>query len=225
MTFRVRVAAAVLLGGAAWGLAQAGAALGDPPADEVVQDRTGFIPHRKHQLLQGTAVGIPVSDPQPVLGTEGRSGAVDNLCFAAGGASYRWVYVPTFTAPQITNLQVPLGDGQVRVYPALDMANLKTVSPWGITAPYTLVRVEVNSGRGSPAGDSFVATDMKALEGTKEYPLKTAEVIARLRQRYAAYVKDQDGALKKAMAEAQKKALQGRKATGPREKSELMFVT
>ena len=103
----------------------------------------------------------------------------------------------------ITNLQVPTGDkGQVKVYPRLNMANPKTVKHWGVKNPYTLVEVEVNDGDGSPAGDSFVASNVKVLEGTKEYPLKVAEAVAEVSKRYAAYVKKHPGCLLKEAVES-----------------------
>src|SRR5262249_52724900 len=77
------------------GLVILGASIGlaDGPAE--VKDRKGFIPYRNHQVLKGTAIGILLTDGQPVLGNEGRSGPSDQLVFATGGGSYRWVYVPT----------------------------------------------------------------------------------------------------------------------------------
>jgi hypothetical protein len=199
-------------------------ALADPP--ETVKDRAGFLPQRKQQPLKGTAVGVLVSNPQPVLNLEGRSGPADSYCFSADGNSYRWVYVPTLEMPQITNLQVPVGDkGEKRTYPALNMANPRGVVLWGIKAPYAMVRVQVNSGEGSPAGDSFVATEMKQLDGTPEFPLKVVDVIQDLKKRYAGHVQEHDKAINEAMDAAQKKAIQDRQATGPREKQEVMYVT
>jgi len=224
----IRAAATALLAGVAWAAVGISPGLTDPPADEPIKDRAGFIPHRKHEPLKGTAVGILLYDAQPVLHSEGRSGPADQLCFSAGGNSYRWVYVPVTEKPRISNLRVPVGDkenAQFVVFPALDMASPRNVAPWGITSHYTLVEVEVNNGLGSPKNDSFVATKMKVVEGSREYPLRTADVIKELKGRYAAHVKEQGQAIEKALAEAQKKAIQGRKATGPREQAELMYVT
>jgi hypothetical protein len=223
----LRLARALFLAGAA--CVTAGLAFGVPSkraSEGTIKDRAGFIPYRKHQVLKGTAVGILVGDPQPVLFQEGRSGPPDSLCFSTAGASYRWVYVPAQDNGIITNLQVATGEkGKVKVYPKLNMANPKTVKHWGIKNTFTLVEVEINDGLGSLAGDSFVATRMKVLEGTKEYPLKVADAVAEVRKLYTAYVKNQAKAIEKAMTESQKKALKDQKPTGPREKSELMLVT
>src|SRR6516164_1818047 len=116
--------------------------LADPPGE--IKDRKGFIPYRNHQVLKGTAIGILLTDGQPVLGNEGRSGPSDQLVFATGGGSYRWVYVPTGNGT-IRNLQVPVGDqGNTQTFPSLDMANPKSVAQWGIKQPYSLVEVQVN---------------------------------------------------------------------------------
>jgi hypothetical protein len=224
MRTAMRAALVALLAGLAW----ASPGLTDPPADEPVKDRAGFLPSRKQEPLKGTAVGVLVYDGQPVLSTEGRSGPADQLCFSANGNSYRWVYVPTTERPQISNLRVPVGEkenGEFQVYPALDMARPRSVTPWGITEKYTLVEVEVNGGKGSPKGDSFVATKLKALDGSKAYPLRVPEVIKRLKERYAAHVKDLGKTVEAEMAKAQKKAIKDAKATGPREQAELMYVT
>jgi hypothetical protein len=202
--------------------------LADPPAPQTITDRAGFLPRQKHQALKGKAIGVLVYDAQPVLSTEGRSGPADQLCFGCNGASYRWVYVPVVGNAQISNLKVPVGDkpnAQWQVYPSLDIARPKNVTPWGVTAPYSLVEVEVNNGLGSPVNDSFVATKIKVLDGTKEYPLRTTEVLKQLKDRYAAYKKEQAKAIEAALSEAQQKALKERKPTGPREQEDLMFVT
>jgi len=197
--------------------------LADPPGE--IKDRKGFIPYRNHQVLKGTAIGILVTDGQPVLSNEGRFGPADQLVFATNGASYRWVYVPSENG-SMKNLQVPVGvEGNVQIFPSLDMANPKSVAPWGIKQPYSLVEVQVNNGQGSPAGDSFVATNMKVLDGTKDYPIQTTDIVKELKKRYADYVKEKEKAIEAEMTVAAGKYLKGRKATGPRERSELMFLT
>jgi hypothetical protein len=212
----------VLAGIAASGLR----AVAVPPATGVVKDRAGYFPNRKQAAVGGTAIGVLLTDGQPVLSTEGRSGPADQLVFSANGNSYRWVYVPVAENPMITNLQVPVGDkGQKDVYPSLSIASPRTVVPWGITAPYSLVEVKVNDGKGSPANDSFVGTYFKVLDGSKDYPLKVAEVVADLKKRYAEAIKAREKDLDKAMADHAAKSLKDKKPTGPREKSELMYVT
>src|SRR5436190_11999794 len=117
------------------------AATSADPTMEIVKDRN-VLPKHKHEPLPGKVIGLLVADAQPVVMTEGRSGPADSMGFARGLHSYRWVYVPTQDRPIITNLSVRVGDGsKVQNYAALNMANPKTVTPWGIMQPYSLVEV------------------------------------------------------------------------------------
>ena len=206
-----------------WGMSAA-AAWADPQV-ETVKDRN-VLPKQKHEQLGGKVIGLMVSDPQPVLSMEGRSGPPDSMCFARGLFSYRWVYVPTPENPLITNLQVKVGDGsQTETYPRLTMANPKSVTPWGISKPYSLVEAEVNSGKGSPADMAFVGTSFKVLDGTKDYPINVSDVVTDLKKRYADWQKANVEKIDKALAESQKSALKDKKPTGPRERSELFYIT
>jgi hypothetical protein len=204
------------------------AALADPPA-EPVKDRASFIPVRKNVPVRGTAVGVLVHEAQPVLSLEGRSGPADQVCFSAGGNSYRWIYVAPMGAPgEISGLKVPVGErenAEFATFASLNLARLSQLRGWGVTAPYTLVEVEVNGGQGSPRNDSFVATKIKVLEGTKEYPLAAADAVKQMKARYETFVQEQAKAIDAALAEAQKKAIKDGKATGPRERQEVVYVT
>jgi hypothetical protein len=217
-----RAAAIAIVGGLAWTIL-AGAGRADPPAKEVKD----LLPSRKHAALKGNVVGVLLIDGQQFLNTEGRHGPPDQLCFSSGGCSYRWVYVPVADNAPIKNLQVPVGDnGQIQVYPALDLARPKNVKPLGVETAYTLVEVQVNNGQGSPKNDSFVITQIRVLEGTKDYPLKTGDVIKQMQQKFAQHVKDQSQAIDESMAKAAKGTLtKEQKVTGPREKNEVMYVT
>lgn len=205
------------------GLAVVCAVQADPP----VKDVKSLLPARKHAPVKGNVVGILLYDAQPVLSTEGRSGPADQLCFSVSGNSYRWVYVPVTQNAQITNLQVPVGDmGQIQVYPMLDMARPKTVKAMGVDTLYSLVQVEVNNGQGSPAGDSFVATQFRVLDGSKEFPLSVAKSVDDMKARFAAFMKDQGQKIEAAMQQSAQVALPNQeKITGPREQQQLMYVT
>lgn len=195
-------------------------------AQETIKDRKSYFPNRKQAPVAGTAIGILLADGQPILSTEGRSGPADQLVFSSGGNSYRWVYVPTQDKPMITNLQVPIGDkGEKTVYAALNLANPPSVLPWTIKTPYTLVEVEVNSGRGSPANDSFVGTNFKILDGTADYPLKVSDVVKQVKDRYAEHLSKQKDKIDQAMKDAATKYLAGKAPTGPREQKDLMYLT
>jgi hypothetical protein len=199
------------------------------PAEETLKDRAGYIPQRKYQALPGKMIGVMVPDVAKVMGQEGRSGPPDATAFSSGGGSYRWVYVP---APKgnalITKLQVQIGEkgGNVKVYPALNIANPNTLKDlWNVTTPYALVEVEVNDKLGSPADEGFVATNVTVLDGTKEYPIKISEAVADAKKRYQTWIKDHQQEIDEALTKIQKDALKDQKATGPKETEELMHVS
>jgi hypothetical protein len=196
-------------------------------ADETTSDQAGFLPARKFQSLPGTVVGVLASDTRAVTARERQQGPADALGFSTGGGSYYWIYVPVKDKPQIGGLNISVGEKgqQKKRFDRLSLASLKTVKPWGVTEPYTLVEVEVNGGLGSPAGETFVGTQMRVLDGTKDYPLRIAEVLNRLRPGYQDWLRKQQGQIDAAMGMAQQKALGGRKPTGPRETAELLYVT
>ena len=194
---------------------------------ETVKDRNTFLPHNKYNPLPGKTIGVLVSDVVAVMGLEGRSGAPDNYGFSAAGASYRWVYVPVKEQPTITNFTVRAGEkgDKSATYPSLGMANPKTVKQWDIDVPYSLVEVEVNGGLGAPPDQGFVATKMRRLDDTADYPLKVPAVVADLRKRYATYVKEHQKDADDSLAEVQKTALKDKKLTGPRQTKEILYVT
>ena len=184
-----------------------------------------YLPSQKHEAIPGKVIGVLVSDPQPILSTEGRSGPLDSLCLGANGFSYSWLYVPTEGEAMITNLQVRLADGKIKVYPKLNMASLKSLKGTQVTAPFHLVEIEVNDDQGSPKNDSFVASKVKVLDGSKEFPIKVVDSISEARRKYDRFLEDQAKNIDEAMTNAAKKALKEQKPTGPRETATLMFVT
>lgn len=205
------------------------AAPAPPLAEEKAPDRAGFIPQRKYQALPGRIVGVLVGDVAKIMGNEGRSGPQDAMAFSSGGGSYRWTYVPAQPgASLIQNLQVktgPQGD-QVRIYPALNMANPTTVKElWGIAAPYALVEVEVNDKLGAPADEGFVATRMTALDGSRDFPIRIAETVEQSKKRFETWKQGRHETLDAAMLKAQKEAIGAEAPTGPRETQEMMHVS
>lgn len=210
-----------------WLVAQMAAAVPVPqvPGGQDKADR--FIPTGAAPALPGKAVGVLVSDAASVMGLSGRSGPADALCFSHAGGPYSWVYVPVKDKPLIGSLELPVGQAGARKqrFDSLGMANPATVKPWGVTEPYALVEVEVNGGLGCPAGEGFVATSMKVLDGGATYPLQVAKVIEDLRKRYRSYLGEQQKAVETALSQAANNALGDRPATGPRETSEVLYVT
>src|SRR5262245_36385121 len=95
------------------GLVLASVASADPQVEQL-KDRNP-LPKQKHQVVEGKAIGLLVSNVAPVMGQEGRGGPPDAMGFAMGLNSYRWVYVPTPERPLITNLSVPVKNGPNQV--------------------------------------------------------------------------------------------------------------
>lgn len=219
----------VRLGLAAAALGMAASALAVPVrsgASATITDRAGYIPNRKHVPLPGKVVAVLVFDAQPVLSLEGRSGPASQLCLGYNGGSYRWVYVPVKENPLIGSLIMNVGQkGERKRFDNLGMANPLTLKQWDIQGKYALVEVEVNGGLGGPPEDAFVATKMRQLDGTKEFPFKLEAVIEELKQKYAQQVKDQFRQLDSEMEKAAGESIKDRKATGPRERADLMFIT
>jgi hypothetical protein len=218
MTVRLLCLAVALSAATVWGLVLQAA----PPAagDDA-------FPTRAFGALPGKVVGVLASNGQAVLAREGRQGPADALCLGSGAGSYRWLYVPVAKKPLIggLNLRVgPKGD-KTRRFDSLSMASPQTVRQWGVTQPYTLVEVEVNGGLGAPPGENFVATGMRVLEGSREYPFKVTDVLNRVRTAYQAALKEKEPAIGQAVAEARKDVPPGRKPAGERERTELLFVT
>jgi len=220
------------------------------PIDEIVKDRVAFIPTGSLQPLPGRTIGILVSNPQRILALEGQStpsngfrfrrGGVNYdvkgpvqftvspnaIAFSRGGANYRWVFMHVDDKPPLANLEVLVGEGfRTKRYDGVDLATPATVKRFGITEPYALVEVEVNSGLGSPVDDKFVATNLRQLDGTKDYPAHVSEVIAGLRKRYETELDAQYQTLEAALVSAQQKALKDQIPTGPRQGDEVMYVT
>ena len=93
---------------------------------------------------------------------------------------------------------------------------------------YVLVEIEINDNLGAPKCDEnqgFVATKMRQLDGTKEFPLKVAEVVVDLRKRYKKHLADQEKTIAAVLARAGKDALKDAKPTGPKQQEETMYVT
>jgi hypothetical protein len=170
---------------------------------------------------------VLVSGGQEVLAREGRRGPADAFCLGSGGGSYRWLYVSGAEKPAIGGLFVrvgPKGDA-VKRFNGLSMADPKTAPHWGAGGPYALVEVEVNGGLGTPPGETLVATRLRVLDGTREYPLHVARVVADLRRRFQAHLKTEEGAIARGLSEARGRVPPGHKLSPGREQAEAVFVS
>lgn len=136
----------------------------------------GYLP------LPARAVGVVILDPGAVFAFERRLGPPGAAAFSRGAGRYRWFYVregPDGKGERLNFGTGPAGAERIAIG-GLTLARADTLRGRGIDAPFALVSVEVNEGAGSGPEASFAATDLRVLDGTRDYPLRTAEVVARL---------------------------------------------
>jgi hypothetical protein len=199
--------------------------------EEPIEDRAVFIPIHRYPALQGKMIGLLVGNALHDLDAqEGGSGSTDAMLFSTGGSCYRWVYVPVTDHPGINQLDIAVGEKgrEKKRFVNLDLACPRTVKQWDVPAPYALVEIEVNDNLGAPpttVNQGFVATRMKRLDGTKDFPLKVADVVEALRKRYTTYLEDRKGVIDKAVADARQAALKGKKPNSPRRQEDTMYLT
>lgn len=216
-----------LLAGALLLHGTSGSAWAQPKVEpfEMPRDGRGFIPKQKHQPLNGRVIGVLVGNPTQNLVYEGRFGPGNQVCLSIDGYSYRWVYTQTDDPnAQIQNLTIPTKSGGKQVFPRLNIASARDVAKWNVV-PDALVEVEVNDDKGSPATDSFVATEMRRLDGTRNYPLNVSKVLADSRAQWEKWSKEQAKVVAEKLAEARKKAIGDRKPNVPRSEQLLQYVT
>lgn len=198
-----------------------------PPPPDAGGDPADPLPRRRFQPLPGKVVGVLVSGGQDVLALEGRRGPADAYCLGSGEGSYRGLYVPVAKKWTIGGLNVPVGPkgDTVKAFRGLSVAGPQTAGAWGVRGPYTLVEVEVNGGLGAPPGETFVATGLRVVEGTKEYPLHVTPVIGQLRRRFQLHLKEQEDAISHGLSEARARLPEGHRLVPGREQTETAFVT
>jgi len=126
--------------------------------------------------LPGVAVGVLVRDAEPVLRAERRFGPGNAMVFGRDGASYRWIYVPARAGEVGESVYVLVGQSGERTqrFTGVILATTSTLRAPPMQDGFALVEVEVNGGLGSPSVESFVATRLRVLDRTPEYPLDTA---------------------------------------------------
>jgi len=181
----------------------------------------------RYEALPGKAVGVIVWDGEALSAREGRSGPPGATAFLRGDASFRWMYLPAPKHPDADDLEFGVGaDGKTKkMFSKVSLATREMLGTLGMRGPFQLVEVEVNGGAGSPPEEAFVATTLKRLDGTQDFPLKPAEVLRELLRRARAHAVEQRPAIDKAIDAARAKAAKGRKPTGPEEISEAVSVT
>lgn len=202
-------------------------AAGAPPSPDTDRDPADPFPRQQFPPLPERVVGVLVSGAQEALALEGRRGPADAYCLGSGADSYRWLYVPVREKWVIGGLNVavgPRGDA-VKCFNHLSMASPRTVERWGVRGPYALVEVEVNGGLGAPSGESLVATRLRVVEGTKQYPLQVSRVVAELRRQFPPYLREREDIIAQGMREARARRPPGHQVVPGREQTETLFVT
>ncbi len=184
-----------------------------------------FIPIRKQMPIPGKIIAILVSDPAPVLGSEGRSGPPGKLCLGWNGGSYSWIYIPVAEKGSLTQFKIALPDGKSKVYPHLSIATSANTQLWGIDARYALVEVEVNDRFGSPSNESVVATRVKKLDQSSAYPINVEKVIDQLKRQYESHLAQKSKDLDAAMNASSEKVFKKHRDPKEVERANLMFVT
>lgn len=133
----------------------------------------------KYAPLPGRAVGMLVSDARAALAEEGRAGPADAVLFSRDGASYRWLYLTVGRGERGDPATVEVGvkEGEEQTFENLVLASSEILSRRGIAAQYALVEVEVNAGKGSPSTDRFVATGLRVLDGSPDFPARIDSLV------------------------------------------------
>lgn len=200
-------------------------ALGVVSQDRPMQ-QTKQSPPVKYAPLQGKVVGVLVPDAEAILAAEKRSGPAGAVLFSSGPGSYRWLYLPRPKDDRKAEDQyvVVAGDKE-QVFHHVRIATRELLSEMKLPDKYALVEVEVNGGAGASAkGDSLVATSIRGVERTPEFPLDLDKVIVEVMRRTANRREAEAKAIEKVVAQAQEKVGINSPPTGPRETSDSLRV-
>jgi hypothetical protein len=165
-------------------------------------------------MLVAAPTEVPLFNSKEKLG-----GLTFTQTYAAGNRSsvslaghpYQPLYVPV-EAPPFEKLTVQVGEKEEKqTFPKARMADPDTLQALQVRELYSLVEIEINGGKGSPEGAvELVGTKIRVLDGTKEYPIKTADAVREATKKYEAFLREKtadiDAALGKAREDAVKEA-------------------
>jgi hypothetical protein len=175
--------------------------------------------------LPERVVGVLVSHVDDELRREGRVGPNDALGFARGSSSYRWVYVPcedgAETAVVLTGVK---GEGR-RKFDAVCLLTASVAAEYKVPEDCALVELEVNGGLGCPKVDTFVATELRAVDGTDAYPIQAGAAVADARERFERHCQERGPEVEREIERLTAQALAGRKGSGKRESTDLAYIT
>ncbi len=143
--------------------------------------------------LPGRTRGILVRSAASAMKEKGYFGGDGTYGFASGPGGYRWLYVrcprPSFKE-SVEPVTVQAGEsGKVeKTYSDVCLLDETLASHIDkrLTRPFTLVDVEINNGLGCPATDSFVATELRVVEGF----LDATDAVEEAKKRFLEQVAD-----------------------------------
>jgi hypothetical protein len=200
---------------ASWVLGTALIAIGTTVAADSLAQAPGLTevsPTEPHFApLPGLAVGVLVSNVDLVLRAEGRFGPAGAAVFSRDDTSYRWFYVSAVAGETGETVNMPVGEAGDRTQRFKDvvLATTSVLRARAIPERFVLAEAEVNGGLGSPPVESFVATKLRVLDRTPEYPIDTARTVdaavVRCRDRLA----NMDAAMEQALASATRRETPG----------------
>lgn len=176
--------------------------------------------------IPGRAVGLLVADVEAILAAEGRTGPDDALGFAWQQSSCRWVYVPCDgQAGETIVASVGTKIGGRRPFQRVCLLTAKLASQRTLPPGYALVEAEVNGGAGCPGVESFVATELRVLDGTTDYPLRVDAIVSAAKAELARRSVVSRVAIDEKFAELAAAHLGDRPLAGKRETTNLAIVT
>lgn len=175
----------------------------------VVKDRQDFFPSidKPKPVAAGKHVMALVPRPIALVGPKEFRPEDHSLVLSASAGGYRWCY-----------LTLPTGK--------LDLANVDNSLQFGVTRSISLVEVDVVEREGSPSGaPALVARSMRVVDNSPEFPLQPHKVVAELRGKYEAWVKEREKETIAAMEKARQEAKGDPNRTKPTRTATMMHVT
>lgn len=173
----------------------------------VVQDRDGFIPGAEEPrgVEAGRHVMALVTKPLTLADPKEVRPGDHSLVLSASGTGYRPCYITTAAGKH-------------------ELATIDNTLQFGVTRNFSLVEVDVVERGGSPSGGvpALIATSMKVVDNSAEYPIRPHKVVAEMRAKYEAWAKDQNVA--EAMEKARLAAKGDEKKTKPSRSATILHV-
>ncbi len=151
-----------------------------------VRKLPGIQPIPTYTPLPSRVIGVIVLHPQPVLAFQRIFGPKDLACFSSGESSYRCFYVPVKGGDggETRSFRPMDPRGEKVSIDGLSLASARTLEPWGITEPYTLVEVMVNQGEGCGPDECLATTGLEVLGPARDYKIRASEIVSDCETRY-----------------------------------------